>query len=150
SMVMFFGPPPMIAIRPGAGLAGVPHRVFTSDSTLLRIVMFSVCWLGARLSYPQILNAAATCRMMLFCTTTSRITLHGAVLLWFRGTITMAYPCWPEAQLFSIVLPSITTRCAFLSSTRFFTVHDCDIHAVFFVIRFLRIVMSLGTRLAIA
>ena len=42
---------------------------------------------------------------------------------WFTDFQTMAKPSCASAQLFSRMFPSASTRCAFLSSKRFFTVH---------------------------
>jgi len=52
---------------------------------------------------------------------TSCTTVHGAVLPWFLGVSKKAKPVWPATQTFSMTLPSIVTRCAFLSSIRFLT-----------------------------
>ena len=79
----------------------------------------------------------------------SRTIDQGALPSWLRGVITNAYPVWPAAQLFSIVLPSTVTVRAFLNSTRFFTVQLCVRQASGLEIRFRRMVMFDGTRLGI-
>src|SRR3954462_7093754 len=98
-------------------------------------------------SHPEMLNTAATCRMMLFFTVMFWTTDQGAPPLWLRGVKMNAYPDWPAAQWFSIVFPSTTTFCAFLNSTRFLTVQLWVIHASGRLIRLRRIVMFEGTRL---
>src|SRR6187431_1260736 len=55
-------------------------------------------------------------RIVMSCTT-----VQGAVLSWLRGVSTSAYPVWLARQQFSMMLPSMRTRCAFFSSMVFFT-----------------------------
>ena len=62
------------------------------------------------------------CRTMFERIITSCTTVHGAEFPWFRGVSTSAYPFWPARQIFSMMLPSIVTRCAFFNSIVFFTV----------------------------
>src|SRR5476649_2365283 len=97
-------------------------------------------------SQPEMLNTAARWRMTLLRIVMFFVTDQGAPPLWLRGVKRIEYPAWPAAQLFSIVLPSTSTSCAFLNSTRFLTVHACDIQASGLLIRLRRIVMFDGTR----
>src|SRR6476646_4961854 len=99
-------------------------------------------------SQPEMLNTADTCRMMLLRTVMFCTTDHGALPLWLRGVKMNAYPDWPAAQWFWMMLPSTITLCAFLNSTRFLTVHDCVIQASGRLMVLRRMVMLLGTRLA--
>src|SRR3954469_24363021 len=92
------------------------------------------------------LTTDPTCRMILCCTVTFCTTDQGAVLSWLRGLNISAKPPCPEAQLFSIVLPSISTRSAFFNSIRFFTDQEDDIHASGLLIKLRRMVMLDGTR----
>src|SRR2546429_5861672 len=61
--------------------------------------------------------------ILLYRTVTFCVTDHGAVPLSFCDLNTSANPSCASTQLFSNTLPSTSTRCAFLTSNRFFTVH---------------------------
>ena len=64
-----------------------------------------------------------TSRTMLFENSTSSTVDHGAAPSWLRTVKSTANPFCASGQLRSSTLPSITTRRAFLSSSRFFTAH---------------------------
>jgi len=63
-------------------------------------------------------------RTMLWVNVTSRTTHQGQPPFWLRGVKTTANPSWSAwRQLFSKMLPSISTRWAFLSSKTFLTIY---------------------------
>ena len=62
-----------------------------------------------------------------------------------RGVSTIAYPACAPLQLNCMMLWRTTTRRAFFSSNRFFTVHVVPRHDGFFVRKLSSTVMSLGT-----
>jgi hypothetical protein len=65
----------------------------------------------------------AACRTTLFANSTSSTTAHGAWPPSLRTVNSTAKPTCPIPQLCSSRFPSISTRRAFFSSSRFFTVH---------------------------
>ena len=67
--------------------------------------------------------AEPECRTTLFSKRTCSIVVHGADVLCARTVNRTAKPDCPPDQLFSIRLPSIWTKRAFFSSSRFFTTH---------------------------
>ena len=67
-----------------------------------------------------------------------------------RGVKTTEAPACAASQLYSRTFPLIATRCAFLSSSRFFTTHGPPIHDNGFVKWLFVMVMSEGTMSAIA
>src|SRR5436190_18376378 len=68
-------------------------------------------------------TAPPTCITRLFSNVTSSTVDHGAWPFWFLTVNRIAKPFCEAAQLLSSLLPSIRTRRAFLSSSRFLTDH---------------------------
>src|SRR5215208_5310842 len=111
--------------------------------------MSFVSWLGFRLSVPRIFSTDETWRTTLFVNVTCCTTLHDAVPPWLRGVNRTEYPGYAACQLYSMTLPSTSTRCAFFSSNRFLTCQLCVFHASCLA-RWLPVnVMSDGTRFGI-
>ena len=90
-------------------------------------------------------------RTTLFWNVTSSTVDHGAPPSWLRTVKSTAKPFWESRQLPSSRLPSMSTRRAFFSSSRFFTDHVLPsypgspaFHARGFARWFRRISMSEG------
>ena len=89
--------------------------------------------------------AEPECRTTLFSKRTCSMVVHGADVLCARTVNRIAKPDCPPAQLFSIRLPSIWTKRAFFSSSRFFTTHVPERQDNGRVMWLRRMTMSLGT-----
>src|SRR5262245_50346524 len=70
-----------------------------------------------------------TLRTTLLVNVTSWTADQGAPPSSFLGVSWMAKPAWDDPQFCSNTLPAMSTRLAFLSSSKFFTVQPCDRHA---------------------
>src|SRR5207253_3645456 len=92
---------------------------------LLRIVMPLATPLGCWLSVPRMLTPAATWRITLFVNWTCCTVHQVHVPFWLRGVNRTAHPTCAPSQLYSSTLPSMRTRCAFLSSRMFLTFQLC-------------------------
>ena len=130
-----------------------PQRPPTSTNRLLRIAMRRVCWLGWLSSRPRMLMPAPACRTTLLAKVTSSTTDQGAPPSWLRTVNRIAKPFCACGQLCSNRLPSTSTRRAFFSSKRFFTVHavpsnaGCSLLQRSGLAKWLRVdSMSAGTR----
>src|SRR5262245_51431273 len=74
-------------------------------------------------SGPEMLHPPPECLTTLLLNVTSCATDHGDRPSWLRGVNRIANPFWLSAQLYSKTFDSISTRCAFFNSKRFFTDH---------------------------
>ena len=94
-----------------------------SVNRLFLMVMRCRFWLGRMSSLPRMLMPEPDWRTTLLVNVTSSTVDHGAPPSWLRTVNSTAKPFCDCIQLRSSRLPSMTTRRAFFSSSRFFTLH---------------------------
>src|SRR4030095_5307395 len=101
-----------------------PPQTLPSISSI-RLFLISIRrdgWLTpASLSGPEMLTPPPELLSALLANVTSCTTDHGDCPFWLRGVNRIANPFWLSAQLYSKTFDSISTRCAFFNSKRFFT-----------------------------
>src|SRR5262245_17599867 len=120
SIVTYSAPPTIWNSLPS------PPQALPSMSSI-RLFLISIRrdgWLTpASLSGPAMLNPPPERLSALSANFTSCTTDHGDRPLWLRGVNRIAKPFWLAAQLYSKTFDSISARCAFFNSRRFFTDH---------------------------